>query len=189
MGKRRIIDPRPRLFVAVEGEGEHQFVLWLKKLCEGRGLNLAFDPYGLSGGDPLAMLSASVDRRRFGVEKGAYARSCLIVDQDRLTVPIDVFRRRVADAGFTLVLQRPSFEGVLLRLHAGEEASRFEASKQIIEARLRQKWPDIWDGNRKGLIFKDQFAARFTLADLHRAAAHDPDLRALLEFVRLWPPP
>jgi hypothetical protein len=188
MGRRRIVDPRPRLFMAVEGEGEYQFVLWLKDLCVERGVNLAIDPRDLTGGDPLTMLPAATKTQRLGAEKGAYTRSCLIVDQDRLTMSADAFRAMVKDAGFTPVLQRPNFEGLLLRLHEGEEASRFEASRQQIEARLRQRWPDVWGGNRKGVIPKAQLAARFSLSDLHRAAPHDPDLRTLLEFVRLWPP-
>lgn len=98
-------------------------------------------------------------------------------------------RLRRQAKGLHLVIQRPNHEGLLLRLIAGEERGWFEETPKRIKARLEEKRPRIWDGNRKRALTVEELESLFTLADLHRAATHDPDLRRLLEIVGLWPPP
>jgi hypothetical protein len=77
------IQKRRRFFLAVEGESEQAFVIWLQRLSDTE-LHVHLDSYPLGGGGFKSMLEKAVylhDRNR--KTKGAYKNRFLIVDGDR----------------------------------------------------------------------------------------------------------
>lgn len=195
MRRRPHIPPYERVFVGTEGDAA--FVLWLKALGEAgdgavdakkRTLSLVVRPCG--GGSPLDIVSYAARQRNRELRNGRFLRSVLVIDGDREMATPDQatrIRQSARDLDFDLVVLKPRYEAMLVRLHEGYERRSIAIGED--ERLLRQLWNGIWDGNRRRPLTIDELDTRFTLADLHRAAAHDPDLRALLEFVRLWPPP
>jgi hypothetical protein len=84
-------------------------------------------------------------------------------------------RSRIEDRGH---FQDPNLEGVLLRLHPGQE--RRKVAPQDAERELRRLWPEY----RKPPTAA-QLKQRFSVSDLRRAARHDGELRKLLSVVGL----
>ena len=77
-----------------------------------------------------------------------------------------------------LVFQQPNLEGLLLRLHPGQDRRRVSARDALAE--LRKVWPDY----RKPPTAY-QLKQRFSVSDLRRAARHDEELKKLLTVVGL----
>ncbi len=184
MGKPIIRKIRRRVFIGCEGKGEIGLVRWLGRLCDGAGCAWAFDPQDLQGGDPRAMLADAMRRRDRGQLNGAYTHAILLLDADRIGDPEDT-RRLAAKARLTLILQRPKLEGVLLRLHAGQE--RHFPPPEDTNHQLLRVWPEVWGGNHRRAVDADTLGRRFTLDDLRRAAAWDEELRCLLDLLGLPP--
>ena len=80
----------------------------------------------------------------------------------------------------TIVFQDPNLEGLLVRLHRGQEQRKIQASDSVSELRK------IWSAYQKPST-AEQLRQRFTLEDVRRAAVHDQHLRKLLEVIGLWP--
>lgn len=79
-----------------------------------------------------------------------------------------------------LVFQKPNLEGLLIRLHSGQERRRIAARTSSSE--LRKVWPEY----TKPPTTQD-LIRRFSLSDLQRAAKYDSELQELLEIVGLKP--
>ena len=77
-----------------------------------------------------------------------------------------------------LVYLQPNLEGLLLRLCDGCE-NRFVTPQRALPL-LRREWPEYVKP-----MPADRLGKQFTLADLRRAAQHDPDLRRALETIGL----
>ena len=107
----------------------------------------------------------------------------VLLDEDR----IDEDYRNGRDAralarqsGIGIVLQTPTLEGVLLRLHPGNEQRVVFA--QDAERALKRVWP----GYQKPPSSR-QLSNRFSVDDLRRAARYDSELRQLLTTIGLMP--
>lgn len=191
--RRRTARPQGnRILIATEGAGDAAFVTWLKILSEDHATGLVPIIKECGGGGPVSIHAEAVriKRREERLRDEPFLRSAHLIDGDReLSVPVfeQEFRRTLENDDFRLIVQRPRLEGVHLRLHAGYERHFPQAGED--ERLLRRVLPGIWGGNHRRALRTDQFAARFTLVDLHRAAPHDPELETLLRFVGLWPPP
>jgi hypothetical protein len=178
---RRTVPRRTRIFIGCEGDCEIAFVTWLQKLCDARGLYTHLDrgPGAAGGGDTLAIVETCRDVRSRGRQKGAYARSLIILDRDRLAGDGERGRRAIATAqreGFLLVFSKPNIEGLLLRLFEGHEQDNPQAGRALDA--LRHVWPEY----RKPPIAVE-LERHFTVDDLRRAARFDEDLAALLRAV------
>ena len=107
----------------------------------------------------------------------------VLLDQDR----IDEDTRNGRDArafarqcGIGIVLQIPNLEGVLLRLHPGNEQR--VVSVHEAERELKRVWP-----NYKKPPISTELSKRFSLDGLRRAAKYDHELRRLLTTIGLIP--
>lgn len=181
------IPQRTRIFAGCEGDSERGLLAWLQRLANkpSRLLHLDIVPLGRGAGSPQALLAkALAEKRRRGALHGVYRRSFLLLDADRLQGgAAEADLRRAAEAsGLSVILQQPSLEGLLVRLHPGHEART--ASTVDAERELQRLWPDYEKPEPA-----DRLARHFTLDDLHRAARHDGELHFLLKLLGLLPPP
>jgi hypothetical protein len=141
----------------------------------------------MRGGDPLALVQGALKRRRESQRKAGVGHrdSLLLIDTDRLDDGSAGSREaaRLAEAkGLLLVRQAPCFEAVLLRLHPDHENDRLRSAEEA-----QRRLTDLWEGYRKPMT-KHQLASRFTLADLHRLAQVDEEMRRLLQTLGLLQP-
>lgn len=172
------IPRRKRVFVGAEGESERAFAAWLQRLCDDRGLHLHLDVFVAEGGDSASIVRRCAEK----CEKGKpYVRRLVLLDADR--IPEDRMNDRApepvaAKADIDLIHLEPDLEGVLLRLHKGQETRN--PARRSTETELRKHWP----GYRKPPS-ADDLEKRFDLGDLQRAAHHDAHLRRLLEGLGL----
>ncbi len=105
-----------------------------------------------------------------------------MLDRDRIEAePQEGIQARSVAARYKLevIFQDPNLEGLLVRLHAGQEQRKIRASES--ESELRKMWPEYQKPPTA-----EQLHQRFTLDDVRRAAAHDQHLRKLLEVIGLW---
>lgn len=175
---RRLIRPPRRVFIGVEGEGEAGFIAWLKRIAEARRMAVHYRVSVLQGGDPLHMVQRAVRAR--AMEADRYPTSVIVIDADvqRRNADRDHKARALARReGFTLLLQVPDHEAVLLRLHQGHE--RDQPTTPAMRA-LQRVWPDYRKPATRQILDE-----RFTAADLERARRHDAFLDALLNCLQL----
>lgn len=185
--------PRPqkraRIFFAFEGESENAFGAWLQDLCDEQNLSVHLDrPRRMKGGgDPLALVQRTLKLREESRKKAGegHRHSFLLIDTDRLNDRSPRSREAVEGAkmeGLDLIRQAPCFEENLLRMHDDHERVR-PPDIRSAEQLLRQAWPVY----RKPMN-RQQLAARFTFADLHRLAGVDGDILRLLTKLGLLQP-
>src|SRR5258708_864907 len=131
---------RIRFFVAVEGESEQSFVTWLQRLSE-EALNIHLDGVPLGGGGFKSMLEKAVRLHKRYCRTGAYRNRFLIVDGDRAEQgdwSIDKFRREAAKHKFSVCVQNPNHEGLLLRMVRGMEREIPDAASA--NTKLKKQW-------------------------------------------------
>ena len=172
------IPRRKRIFVGAEGESERAFAAWLQRLCDDRGLHLHLDVFVAGGGDGAGIVRRCAERCE---RREPCVRRLVLLDADR--IPEDRTNDRApepiaAEADIDLILLEPDLEGVLLRLHKGQETRK--PARRNTESELRKFWPDY----RKPPT-ADDLERRFDLGDLRRAAKRDTHLRRLLEGLGL----
>jgi len=172
---------RTRFFVAVEGESEQSFVTWLQRLSE-ENLRIHLDTFPLGGGGYKSMLENAIrEHERRSKRSGVYKNRFFIVDGDRANQgdwPIDLLRREASKANFTVCVQHPNHEGLLLKMIPGMERENHNAASAKV--RLKSQWPDYEKPANTYTL-----ARRFSLADLLRAANFDADLQNLLGQIGL----
>lgn len=179
----RTIARRRVVFVGGEGPSERAFVRFLQQCCTEVSLDVHLRSWEGSGGDSLSVVR---DMSRY-LKRQQFARDVktklVLLDEDR----IDEDYRNGRDArafarqsGIEIVLQTPNLEGVLLRLHRGNE-------QRVISAHdAERELNRVWQGYEKPPS-SSQLSKRFSVADLRRAAKYDPDLRQLLIAIGLMP--
>jgi len=172
---------RTRFFIAVEGESEQSFVRWLQFLAD-RHMQVHLDAILLGGGGYKSMLEKAVrgHKHRYRT-KGAYRKLFLIVDSDRAAQgdwPLEQLRREAAEHQIIVCVQRPNHEGLLLRMLPGRENETPTAADA--ERKLAQLWPAY----RKPMN-AHALGRQFSLDDLRKLAAREPDLAELLNAIGL----
>ena len=178
--RRSVRRPRKRVFVGTEGQSEAAFSAFLEMLCNENNLNLHLEIDGGSGDATISMFKESLKRRKIGKGDGTYVASLCIMDRHEFDHDArrQEIRTQTNTEDLDLILLAPNFEGLLLRFFAGNETRQFSAG--IAKTELLKLWPDY----QKPPLAKE-LKERFSLADLCRAALHDPDLDRLLRAVRL----
>lgn len=170
-----MIPQRKRFFVAVEGESERAFVVWLQILLQNE-FHIHLDSHLLGGGGFKSMLQKTVRYHEQGCRRGMYLGRFLIVDRDRAEQgdwPIEKLKQEAAKFKITVVVQIPNHEGLLFRMMPGMEHDIPNAA--AAETRLKSHWPTYEKpANRQALERK------FTLEDLLRVANADADLKGFL---------
>lgn len=174
------IRKRRRFFFAVEGESEQSFVKWLQILSDEEELGIHLQVFVLDGGGFKSMLEKAVrEREKSRRTRGIYRGCFLLVDGDRENEgdwPISRFKEQAKGERFVAFIQRPNFEGVLVRLRPGFEAKN--PGKKEAEGLLKRHWPNYEKPENAEALRK-----RFTLADLRRAARRDDELGSLLKHL------
>lgn len=184
MGRRRAVPRRKRIFVAAEGDGDRALAQWLQGLCEDKGLHIHLDVAVAGGNDTRWVVEYAVDRRRRRNDSKTRDKGALVfLDSDRLAEDRAAGRDPETVPGrrdLQLVYLKPKLEGLLIRLHPGQER-RFVAARDA-ERDLQRLWPEY----RKPMP-ATALRERFGLDDLRCAARHDAGLRDALALLGLMP--
>ena len=182
MRRRSWIEPRRIIFIGVEGPSERAFVQFLARCCDDAGLHLHLEVKPTTGGDSLAVVEEAKRRLKRHPARKEFKTRLVLLDRDRLDQDSEGGSRR-SRLGIQMedrdhFFQEPNLEGLLLRLHPGQEERRIAPADSSRE--LRKLWPDYHKPPTA-----NQLKRRFTLAALRRAARHDGELRELLLIVGL----
>ena len=178
--RRRWVEPRRVIFIGVEGKSDQAFGRFLGRCCEEAGLHLHLDVRPGSGGDSVAVVEEAVRYLRHSGKSNIRNRLVLL-DRDRIKKDLQAGRdaQTVASrAKLEIIFQEPNLEGVLTRLHQGQENRKIAADNAMAE--LRKVWPEYSKPPTA-----DQLSQRFTLSDVQRAAQHDSELQRLLTVIGL----
>ena len=178
--RRRSIEPRRVICIGVEGKSDQAFVRFLGRCCEEAGLHLHLDVRSGSGGDSVAVVEEAVRYLRHSGKSNIRNRLVLL-DRDRIKQDLQAGRDAQAVASrakLEIIFQEPNLEGLLIRLHQGQENRKIAADNAMAE--LRKVWPEYSKPPTA-----DQLSKRFTLSDVQRAAQHDSELQRLLTVIGL----
>lgn len=181
-GRRRLVQPRRAVFIAGEGQSERAFVRFLQRLCDEAGLHMYLDARPQGGGGSVAVIERAGRRLERNGSGREYQARLVLLDRDRIEAePQEGVLAQAAAAHYKLeiVFQDPNLEGLLVRLHTGQEQRKIQAPDS--ESELRKLWPEYQKPPTA-----EQLRQRFTLDDVRRAAVHDQHLRTLLEVIGLW---
>lgn len=181
MRRRSRIEPRRIIFIGVEGPSERSFVQLLARCCDDAELHLHLEAKPATGGDTLAIVEEANRRLERHPARKEIKTRIVLLDRDRLEQDLKAGRDARAFASkrkIEIVFQEPNLEGLLLRLHPGQEHRRVSTHDALAE--LRKVWPEY----RKPPTAY-QLRQRFAVSDLRRAARHDRELRKLLIAIGL----
>ena len=182
-GRRRSVQPRRSFFIAGEGQSERPFARFLQHLCDEIDLHVHLDIRPQDGGGSVAVIEQAGRWLKKNRSRRDYRARLVLLDRDRVTEDPqegDKAEQAAKRYGFEIVFQAPNLEGLLVRLHEGQEQRKIRAAYSRSE--LRKLWPEYQKPPTA-----EQLRQRFTLDDVRRVAAHDPHLRKLLEVIGLWP--
>ena len=180
--RRRDVPRRHVIFVGVEGKSDRAFVRFLGLMCDEAGLQLHLDVKPCGGGDSLAVVQETARQLRRHPDPRGIATRLVLLDTDRMRQDRAAGRDALTAAakeGLQAVLFDPNLEGLLVRLHEGQE----RGSVPVGDARnqLRRLWPTY----SKSSLDAHQLRRRFSRDDLERAARHDGELLGLLSVLGL----
>lgn len=171
---------RRRFFLAVEGESEQSFAKWLQFVANERNLNIHLQYRVLSGGGFSSMLRNACAYRDQEKRKGKVERSFLIVDEDRASSgidwPVERLKREAGNNGLSLYIQKPNFEGGLIRMLPGREQA------VLSSANAKQQIFSIFPNYQKPIDAR-MLMQKFSIEDLLRTARYDADLMSLLSAI------
>ena len=177
---RKVTRKRRRILIAGEGQSEGSLVAWLQKLCdqEERRVHIEFKDSG--GGDSLEVVRLAIRARRKYAHTRRRCNECLaLLDSDRLTEDTKRQRDAIAHAkqnSVHAILIQPNLEGLLIRLHKGQE------SRQVPAEAVTRELNKLWAEYRKPATAME-LATRFVLNDLIRTARHDDAIQELLQLI------
>ncbi len=172
---------RRAILVGTEGTSERAFVRFVQHCCDEANLDVHLKVWPGNGGDSLSVVEEMNRYVRMNSSEREFSRRLVLLDQDRIDQDRQTGRDAFAVASrsnIQIVLQLPDLEGVLLRLHKGQEQRFVPAG--VSEQALRKVWTEYRKPPRK-----DDLIRRSTVSDLRRAARHDRHLGELLTAVGL----
>ena len=172
--------PRTVVFVWVEGKSDQAFARFLERCFNKDGMRLHLDPKQAGGGDTLAVVETAIRYLKRRGSRNYYHQKIVLLDKDRIGEDKRHGRDALAKAKkhrLKLIFQDPNLEGLLLRLHYGNE--RKEYQPQETERKLKQSWSKYDKSN----LSAKQLCEHFTIADVHRAAKYDPQLQRLIAIL------
>ena len=181
MRRRGQVQPRRVIFIGCEGKSERAFVRFLAHLCQETGLHLHLDARPGNGGDSVSIVREARRHLEKHPDRKSIKDSFVLLDRDRIAQDIKAGRDACAVASrwkIELMFLEPNLEGLLLRLHAGQERRQIVPGDTLKE--LRKVWPEY----RKPPT-ATQLRQRFGLPALRSAARHDRELQRLLAVLGL----
>ena len=168
--------------MAVEGESEQSFITWLQGLSEDKLLHIHLDCGPLGGGGFKSMLQKAVRlHQRRCRTRSPYQDRFLIVDGDRADQgdwSIEELRGQAAKHKFTVCIQSPNHEGLLLRMMPGMGREKFDGASA--KTKLRSRWE-----NYQKPVNAQALRRQFSIEDLLRVAKAEVDLGTFLEKIGL----
>lgn len=185
MPRRRLVELRRVISIGVEGKSDRAFAQFLQFCCDGEGLHLHLNVTRGSGGDCVSVVREATRRLKRHLDRRDVSHSLVLLDRDRYAQDVQAGRDAQVEASrakLEIIFQAPNLEGLLLRLHQGNESREIVAGNSMVE--LRKFWPDY----SKSSLTSDQLNRRFTISDLRRAARYDEGLRRLLDVLGLSAP-
>ncbi|MDD9983810.1 MAG: hypothetical protein OXU81_21045 [Gammaproteobacteria bacterium] len=181
MRRRVRVEPRRVVFVGVEGKSERAFARFLAHCCEEAGLHLHLDVRPGNGGDSVSIVQEAGRRLEKHPAGNEIKDRLVLLDRDRIKQDLEAGRDACASASrwnIEILFQEPNLEGLLLRLHPGQEQRKVAPGDTMRE--LRKVWPEY----RKPPA-AEQLRRRFNLSALRRAAEYDRELGRLLTVLGL----
>ena len=181
MRRRRRVPPRTIIFIGCEGKSERAFVRFLADLCHDGGLHLHLDARPGNGGDSVFVVREARRHLEKHPDRKSIKHSFVLLDRDRIAQDVKAGRDACAVASrwkIEIMFLDPNLEGLLLRLHPGQERRSIAPGDALKE--LRKVWPEY----RKPPTAA-QLRQRFDLSALRRAARHDQELQRLLAILGL----
>ena len=176
------IPRRKRIFVGTEGQSERSFAAWLQSSCDDAGLHVHLDVRVGTGGDSLAIAEYAIQEyKKRSSQFGLFGAAAVLLDADRLKEDLAYGRdpRPVLGVvGITPIFLRPTLEGVLVRLHEGQESRDLNTS--TVKKVLLNLWPDY-----KKPCPAIKLEKRFSVKDMRRAAKYDDELKKLFRILGL----
>ena len=157
------------------------FLAWLHVLAQ-KELHIHLDGELLGGGGFKSMLEKAVQQhaRRCKIS-GTYKDRFLMVDADRARHgdwSIEKLRDEAAKHKFTVCVQRPNHEGLLLRMMPGMEREITDAASSL--TKLKTRWPHYHKP-----VNAHALGRQFSIDDLLRVARVDSDLGEFLNKIGL----
>lgn len=168
------------VFVFVEGQSDQAFASFLQHCFDKdrKPLNLDIEPG--SGGDTLVVVETAIRHLKKGESGKDYYRKIVLLDADR----IEEDKRHGRDAhakakkhGLEIILQDPNLEGLLLRMHPGNESKKYQPKD--VKKELKKFWPE-YDKSKLNEYLLDK---RFTFEDFRQAAKYDQQLQRLITIL------
>ncbi len=181
MRRRRNVPARTIIFIGCEGKSERAFVRFLSHLCDKAGLHLHLDARPGNGGDSVAVVQEAARHLRKYPDRMSIRHSFVLLDRDRIVQDVKAGRDAAAAASrwkIEIMHLDPNLEGLLLRLHPGQERRSIAPGDTLKE--LRKVWPEY----RKPPT-ATQLRQRFDLPALRRVARYDEELQRLLAILDL----
>ena len=181
MGRRGRVQPRTVIFIGCEGKSERAFVRFLAQLCQEAGLHLHLDARPGNGGDSVSVVQEARRHLEKHPDMKSIKDSFVLLDRDRIAQDMKAGRDACVVASkwkIELLYLEPNLEGLLFRLHRGQERRRIAPGDTLKE--LRKVWPEYSKPPTA-----TQLRQRFDLCALRRAARHDGELQRLLAVVGL----
>ena len=170
------LKPYRVIYAGVEGASEQAFLKWIERLCDDRDIRVRFKIQNCNGGSPKQIVGETVKVRP---TRALAINSIILLDKDRLSDHEERELQQLADKQkITLIIQRPNFEGIMLRLNPGEEPK--QPPPEAVKIMLRKFWQDY----EKPPAARE-LAARFGFENLEALARYDEDLATLLRLVGL----
>ena len=181
MRRRGRVQPRAIIFIGCEGKSERAFVRFLTHLCQEAGLHLHLDARPGNGGDSVSIVREARRHWERHPDRKSIKKRLVLLDRDRIAQDMKAGRDACAVATtwkIELVFLEPNLEGLLLRVHRGQERRKTAPTNTLNE--LRKVWPEYGKPPTAA-----QLRQRFDLPALHRAAPHDRELQRLLAVLGL----
>jgi hypothetical protein len=174
-GRRRYRrNPYRVIYAGVEGDSEKALLKWIETLCDDNEIRVRFKVRNCCGGSPRQILDSAIRHRPARTTRND---SLVLIDKDFLSEHEERELERLAEKNkITLIIQRPNFEGIILRLNPGEETR--QPPPEAVKAMLRRFWHDY----EKPPSAND-LGSRYSLAHLVSLANWDEDIATLLQIV------
>ena len=184
MSGRGLIERRTRIFLGCEGESEQGYGRILQEFADAEGLHVHLVIKNLQpAGDTLALANRAVSLSGKEAQRAPPAGKAIMFDADGLGASRERGRNALKvlkQEGFIAVLQRPDYEGLLLRHFAGHERDDPPLGNSM--SKLKALWPAY----HKNMSAAD-LRQRLSLEHVIRAAEVTTELRSLLQIIGLVP--
>lgn len=172
----------PGFFSAAKGESEQRYGRELQEFAEDGGLHVHLVIRNLQpAGSPLALATKAVRLAGEEAQRAPLAGKAILFDADGLGASCESGRKALKmleKGGFIAVLQRPDYEGLLLRHFAGHE--RDDPPRGESMSKLRALWPAY----HKNMSAAD-LRQLLSLEQVIRAAEVTTELRSRLQIIGL----